>query len=242
MALIRFICASDNHGDMQDDKAVNVFFKFLEVWKPSLRIHLGDLWDFRPLRTGACDEERRETLRDDYKAGRKFFERFKPHYFLRGNHDERLWELAAKVCGLPSDYARELIGEIEVMTAHHKCQVLPYHKRDGVLRIGHLKMIHGFYCGVYAARQTAMTYGSCLFGHTHVIDEHAIPGLDRRVARGIGALCKLDMDYNARKPNTLRQAHGFSYGLVNEKTGAYHVTQAEQVDGKWILPVTFKEL
>ena len=242
MSLVRFQIGSDIHGDMQDPGAVEAFFKFADIWKPKIRICAGDLWDFRPLRKGASDDEKRESVREDLNAGKRWFNRFKPTHFLRGNHDERLWELAERGNGVMADYAQEGIGEINAMVEHHKCQMLPYHKRNGVLRLGHLKVLHGFASGIYAARQHALIYGSCLFGHVHSIDEHAIPGLERRVARCIGALCRLDMEYNARHMNTLKQAHGFCYGVLNDKTGNYLVMQAEEIDGEWILPSELKKL
>lgn len=238
----KFIVASDVHGDQQDEKANAVLFEFMARWKPDIRILAGDLWDFRPLRSKATDDEKRESMRDDFTAGEYWFNQFRPHYFLRGNHDERLWELAERDDGVRSDYAAELIAKVGTMTRRHKCQMLPYHKRDGVLRIGSLKVLHGFSCGVYASRQTALIYGSCLFGHVHTIDEHAIPGLERRVARSIGCLCALDMDYNTRQPASLRHAHGFAYGVLDERTGHYHCWQAESVEGKWHLPSDISSL
>lgn len=242
MALIRWQAGFDVHGDMQDTATVKAFLDHAKVWKPKIRICGGDLWDFRPLRKGASEDERRESLSKDYQAGVRWFEAFKPTHFLRGNHDERLWELAERGDGVAADYAAQAIGEVEAMVKAHKCAMLPYHKRDGVLRIGHLKILHGFASGVYAARQHALVYGSCIFGHIHAIDEHAIPGLERRVARAAGALCRLDMPYNARHMNTLRQANGWVYGLLNDRTGDYVVFQAERIGGKWMLPNGFVEL
>lgn len=237
----RFQIGFDLHGDQQDAKAVNTFFEFADYWKPKIRIAGGDIFDFRPLRKGASDDERRESLREDFNAGKQWFEKFRPTHFLRGNHDERIYELAENGSGIAADYAQEGVGRIKALVDSCKTKMLPYHKRNGLLQLGNLKVLHGFYCGVYAARQHALTYGACLFGHIHAIDEHAIPGLDRRVARACGALCKLDLDYNSRQPNTLRQAHGFPYGLLNEKTGNYFVYQAESIDGKWMLPSEFSE-
>lgn len=242
MSLSRFIFASDVHGDMQEPAANEALFKFVEIWKPKLRIFGGDLWDFRAIRKGASEDERRESMAADYEAGLRWLKKFKPNYFLRGNHDERLWELAAKRNGPCSDYAFSGVVEITNLLDKMRCQMLPYHHRDGVLRIGHLKMLHGFYAGINAARQTALVYGSALFGHVHTIDEHSIPGLERRVARSVGCLCRLTMDYNARTPSALRHSHGFAYGIVNEKTGSYNVWQAEEIDGKWTLPTGMKEL
>jgi hypothetical protein len=232
----RFIAVFDPHGDKQHAPSCRVMFDFCEMWKPKIRVHGGDNWDFRPLRKKATEDEKRESMVKDYIAGSQFLSRFNPTHFIRGNHDERLWELAVADRGIQSDYADQCVREVESDMRKRGCQMLPYHKRNGVLRLGHLKILHGYHCGVFASRQTALVYGSALFGHTHVIDEHAIPGLERRVARNCGALCELDMEYNSRQPNTLRQAHGFAYGVVNSKTGFFHVWQAEEVDGQWILP------
>ncbi len=242
MALIPFVVGSDVHGVHQDRKANAAFFKFVEMWKPKIRVLAGDLWDFTPLRKKADDDERRISLTEDYDKGVEWFNRFKPTHFIRGNHDERMWDLAELNRGIESDLAIKLLGEIDTMVRKHRCRMLPYDKRKGVLRLGHLKIIHGFSSGVYASRQTALAYGSCLFGHTHSIDEHAIPGLERRVARNIGCLCKLDLKYNSRHVNTLKQAHGFAYGVLDEKSGRYHVWQAEEVLGKWILANEYIEL
>lgn len=236
MSFQRFTAAFDIHGDKQDPGAVNALLKFCDIWKPTIRVHGGDNWDFRPLRKKACEDERRESMATDFRAGVKFLTHYRPTHFVRGNHDERLWELAQSDHGVESDYAINAVGEIEALMKQLRCEMLPYHKSKGVLRIGHLKIMHGFYCGKYASSNHAVTYGSVLFGHTHVIDEMAIPGLERRVARNCGCLCDLDMEYAARKPNTLRQAHGFAYGVVDSRTGFFHVWQAESVSGKWILP------
>lgn len=238
----RFVCGFDLHGDKQDVKTSTAFLKFCDEWKPDLKIFGGDLWDFRPLRKKASDDEKRESMEKDFDAGMDFLKKFSPSYFVSGNHDFRLWDLAEKQDGVRSDYAKKGVAEIEDELKKMKCRLLPYHKRDGVLRIGHLKVLHGFFFGVYAARQHALTYGSCLFGHVHDITEHSIPGLERRVARCCGALCSLDLEYAARSPNTLRQANGWAYGVINSKTGTYHAWQAERIAGHFIIPTDMVEL
>ncbi len=238
----RFIAAFDVHGDKQDKQANEAFFKFTAQWKPHIRIFGGDLWDFRPLRSKANDEEKRESMKVDFEAGMDWLKRFKPDYFVRGNHDERLWDLKEADNGVRSDYAALGILEIEKETKSMGCRMLPYHKRDGLLRIGHLKVLHGFACGIYAARNTALVYGSCLFGHVHDITEHSIPGLERRVARSCACLCDLDMPYAARTPNTLRQANGWAYGVINQRSGDYFCWQAEKVGKSFMIPSDIIEL
>lgn len=242
MSWERFVAAFDYHGDQRDKRTADAFLTFCKQWKPNLRIFGGDLWDFRPLRKKASDDEKRESMKRDFEMGMDFLKDFKPQFFIRGNHDERLWELAERDDGIRSDYAREGILEVDKELKSMHCRMLPYHKRDGVLRIGHLKVLHGFFCGVYAARQHALTYGSCLFGHVHDITEHSIPGLERRVARCCGALCSTDLEYAARSPNTLRQANGWAYGVINSKTGTYHCWQAERINGHFVIPTDMIEL
>lgn len=234
-----FVFATDLHGDRQDPSTVEALFRFMDSYKPAITIFGGDLVDLRPLRKGAGADERRESMSADIEAGSQFISRFfsygKPgqRYFHNGNHDHRLVEAAESSDGPLADLAglglRERNSQLKKLKAH----ILPYHKRDGVLRIGHLKTLHGFFCGVYATRQHAQVYGSCLMGHVHVIDEHAVPGLERKVARSVGCLARLDMDYNSRQPNTLRQAHGWAWGVVNSKTGDYFTFQAEEIGGAW---------
>jgi hypothetical protein len=232
----KFLLGTDIHGDKQDPGANRVFFEFEKLWKPEIRICGGDLWDFRPLRKKASREEQAEDMKPDFAAGMKWFEKFRPTHYLRGNHCERLWELLDSNLGLERGFAEDGVKEITGLVRKMGCKMLPYHKRDGVLQIGHLKVLHGFFTGAHAAKETATVYGSCLFGHAHAIESHPVPGLERRMARQVGCLCKLDMPYNARHVRTLRHAHGFAYGVVNKDSGAYHVFQAEEVNGVWALP------
>lgn len=233
----KFIVASDNHGSHYDPRACAAMFDFLKAWKPDIRIHAGDCFDLTALRRGASDEDKRTPLADDIATGCDFLRRFKPTHFLRGNHDERLWDLLDIDDAKLSEYAVKLIDEIK--DAIGDAKMLPYCKRRGVLRIGHLKVIHGYHSGITAARMAAQVYGSVLMGHIHAIDQFSIPGLERRIGRAIGALCTLDMTYNRAQAATLRQQHGFAYGFIFPN-GNYQVFQAESIGGTWHMPTEFR--
>jgi hypothetical protein len=226
----KFVACFDNHGAECDNAAVKAFHEFCKWWKPEVRIHGGDCFDFARLRRNAKEEERRAPLKDDLEAGLSFLEQYKPTHFLRGNHDERMWDAHKSDDGTLSDFASFAITDIEDLLG--KAVVMPYQKRTGVLRLGHLKVLHGYYSGVTSARQHAFTYGACLFGHVHRIDIAPVPGLERRIARACGCLCKLDQDYNRSQAQTLAQAHGWVYGILLPG-GEYVVYQAEQIAGKW---------
>lgn len=241
MSWERFIFATDLHGDHQDTRTVDALFRHMAEFKPKHVIFGGDLWDFRPLRRNASAEEKRESMAGDYAAGLRFFRHFFSHgrnrVYLRGNHCERLWELAERGDGILSDHAQhgvtQILSEAKGLDVHTK----PYHKRDGVYTLGHLKMLHGFFHGVNASRQHALVYGACLFGHIHQVSEYSIPGLEPRTARAVGCLCSLDLPYASRTPSTLAQRHGWAYGAVNSKTGAYFVRQVEVINGTYSFDV-----
>src|SRR5690606_16034377 len=145
-----------------------------------------------------------------------------------------IWDRAKDaVDGRVRDYAGSLVAQVEAKAKQLRCPIYPYHKRLGVLRIGHLKFIHGFFAGVTAARQHALAYGSCLFGHVHAVDGVSGPGVDRRVARSVGALCGVDIDYNRASVNSLRHCNGWAYGVIDDTSGEYQVFQAEAINGRF---------
>ncbi len=229
----RFVFATDNHGDKCDPTAVKAFHAFCSDWKPQIRVHGGDCWDFRPLRKKADKEERRESMIADFEEGKAFLEQFKPEALIFGNHDQRLPDLAAYGNGILSDYAGKCMAEIEQLGRKVGFRILPYDKRLGIYRLGSLKCIHGFLCGITAARRTALAYGSVLMGHGHAIDDQSIEGIEPRTGRMVGCLCQLDMDYNRAQIGSLRHAHGWMAGVVNEKTGEYHCQQIRRIGEHW---------
>lgn len=234
MSYRRFVFCSDLHGDRHDRKAVAAFLKFCKAWKPQIKVFGGDLWDFRAMRKKADEEEKRDSMLRDYADGLQFLTEYAPQYFLRGNHDERLWDLAEQDKGIVSDLARRLVGEVNEECKAIKCRMQPYDKRAGVLKIGSLKMLHGYSVGIGAARKHALTYGSCLFGHVHSIDHVTLERIDKTMARSVGCLAQLNMEYSRAHIASLRHAHGWAYGVIDERKGTFHVWQAERVDNRFL--------
>ena len=242
MAVKRFIVLSDIHGDNQCSRSLAAALKFSEDFKPHIRVCAGDLFDARPLRMNASDDERRESMADDWGAGIRFLGDFRPHVLLLGNHDYRLYKHRDESSnGVVRDSCGEAIRDLENKCGRLKCQIFPYDARRGVYQMGPLKVVHGYFSGKYAAARHAETYGRCLFGHDHSVSEFRATALDIRHARGIGCLCKLDLGYDDRTPGKLRHENGFAYGWINDKTGAGDAFQARCVDGHWILPTGIKE-
>jgi hypothetical protein len=51
-----------------------------------------------------------------------------------------------------------------------------------------------------------------------------------------GCLCKLDLPYVEASLGSLMWRHGWIFGVVSDKTGNYQCWQAEEIEGKFILP------
>jgi hypothetical protein len=234
MSLEPFMVCADLHGDKQCKRVADAALAFSDDFRARYRILAGDIWDFRAWRKGADDEEKRERVRLDFDAGIEFVERMRPTHITLGNHDVRLWDQRDRGNGPMSCYAGELIQKFEALTRKLGTKVLPYDKRRGVLRIGKLKVAHGFFDGTNAARQMAQAYGSILFGHGHSIDVASSPSDERRAARMIGCLCQLDFTYNRTHVGSLRQAHGWAYGVLLPN-GNYQAFQAEVIGSEIVV-------
>jgi hypothetical protein len=236
MSWRRFCIAFDLHGDMQCSATTNAFFRFVRDFKPQDRIIGGDLWDFRSLRAKAVPKEQRETLLPDFEAGMEFFDSFKPNSFLLGNHCQRLWKRAGAGDGPSTDLASVLVGRFEKAAERIGCRVLSYHKRKGVLSLGRLNVIHGFFAGDSAAKKHAAVYGNVVAGHIHAYDRVSLPSYGG-IVEGIQApaMCKVEMEYNESQPGTLRHSNGWVYGEWNDKT--FHVDVA-RVDGGQVVVST----
>lgn len=229
----RFVIAADNHGQEIDPIVETKFFEWLKDWKPQVRIHAGDLWDFSPLRNGASQEDKAESMCEDYRMGTDFAKRLfaggEEKHLLLGNHDQRLWDLLHKTDGVLRDFAAQKTGEIKNRMAQWGVKTYPYDARLGVCKIGHMQVIHGFRAGIGAAKAHATIYRNCIFGHTHSQDIVPVENLEGpALAMGTGCMCVIDMPYNSRQTNKLRHQQGWVYGMLYED-GTYQAFQAKRV-------------
>ena len=239
----KFVVVGDNHGDMADPASVSALMAFLKDFKPEIRVHLGDNYDFRNLRKGASDDEKAASLQEDWAAGtdfmRSFFDGGKQNHLLLGNHDARIYNFAHSATGVLRDYANDGIKQLESEVRKCKAQMLPYDSAHGILKIGKLTMLHGYHAGVGATRQHAAVYGSGLFGHVHTQESSPIPSLEPAEARSIGCLCIRDMDYINAKTGKLRWTQGWAYGLLHED-GSYTLSMTRKINDRFVYASEFK--
>ena len=230
--LKRWVAVFDNHGDMVDPGALAAFKQFCKDFKPDVRIHGGDCIDFRAWRRGADLEDKMESMKADVEAGVEFLSWFKPDVWTMGNHDHRLHRV------IESDHnadRRMLAGMLwdRIRDAVPDTKIVPWGKRNSH-QYANYKFIHGYCCGMYAAKQAARVYGNVVMGHVHAPAQDTAAHIDGARGYTSGCLCMVDMPYNAGHQNTMRQANGWVYGF--EYNGQLAVYLAEQIGGRWFYP------
>lgn len=249
----KFMAGYDLHGDMQNRDVVKKFFEFSRAFfgrgsDTDVKIMGGDLFDFRGLRKKADKAEQAESLSDDVACGIEFLSKWMEgkgqKAWLRGNHCQRLWDVAESESGdgLKRDAARKGVEELDDLCKEYRIKTYPYSKRTGLHREGKLCFLHGYAAGVYALRKTLQSYGeNIIMGHTHTIQSISVEGLVPKQGWVAGCLCQLDYEYNRSMLGTLNHENGWVYGLIFDD-GNFAVYQARQIAGKWILPTEFKEI
>lgn len=232
----KFLICSDIHGNHMDERAANACLAFTKDFNPEIRVIAGDLWDFAAIRKGASEDERKQSMREDYDAGagfaRTFFRGGRDNHLMLGNHCVRAWDLLESTDGTKRDLGEMMVADIKALAKQCKADLIPYDSRDGVLSIGHLNVVHGYHTGASACASHSRIYGNVVFGHIHSIESFQTPGLKQQEARSIGCLCDLNPGYANRKTGKLRWAHGFAYGFIFND-GTYQIHQAREIEGKF---------
>ena len=161
MSWKKFVVCGDSHGGLVCEIAKKKFLDFVANWKPAYRIHLGDLWDFSPLRRGASQEDKADGIADDYSAGIEFLNDYKPHFLTLGNHDDRIWMNSTHCAdGILRERCNQLASASEEEFRKRKIKWVPYHVSKYLqMPEGGPKLIHGFRATMYPAKATFENWG-----------------------------------------------------------------------------------
>ena len=249
MKPIKFVAAGDVHGDEQDPTTIKALLAFTKEYlgkDGGLVVCLGDLWDFRAIRRGADDTDQASSLQQDWDAGEEFIREFfkfgDERIFLRGNHDERIYDMSTNVrSGVARDYALDGCANIEQIMKDTRGKMYPYDSTNGIYKQGSLTFVHGYGASLHGAKQHADAYGAgaVLFGHTHAIDYYKSVSIDSREAYNIGCCCGITPSYTRNQMRRLRWQNGWAFGLIHEG-GGHDVFQARRRNGKFIVPTNMK--
>lgn len=256
-----FSFATDSHGKYINTSTSDAYINHLKQFRPDLRIHGGDVFDFDCIRAGANPEERKTDILDDTNKGIAFLRQMEPDIVLWGNHDDRLLnyiskqgtvEAYKKACELSGDkYERQCkassrLEELGAELILHKiyntiddigAKTFPY-KRGVGYKLGNMSFSHGYFMGDGAVKNMINLYmGNVMFGHLHAFDQYTMPNVQQSVGYCVGGLCDDDkMNYQRNQPRSIKHENGWAYGAVHKKTGNAYVCMARKIGGVWFTP------
>lgn len=206
----KFWIGFDRHYPEHDPLVDTICLEFLRDFKPGIRIAGGDWMTCEQVSKFPHDEGTETILKEDFRATRQALRRFGITHYLEGNHEERLRRVDVKP-SLRSMF--NLVSNLQLREMGIK--FFPYHPLKGVCKIGHLKVLHGFYVNQYMARKHAEIYGTCVFGHSHRFQTfQPRAAFDKRVGFAIGMTGDLEPTYTKdRAP--MGWAQGFAFGYIH---------------------------
>ncbi len=207
----KFWIGFDRHCPYSDSRIDKIALDFLADFKPEIRIAGGD-WQTVD-QVSNFDTEGDIDLADEFGLNREAIQKFGITHYLEGNHEERLRRVGMKL-------DRRLRSLVDLGYNLHlkemKIPLIPYHPRHGILKFGHLKVLHGFYATEYMAKKTAVTYGTCVFGHTHRFQTfQSKEAFETHCGFAIGLMGQIDQPYaNDRAP--MGWTNGFCFGYLHK--------------------------
>lgn len=221
----RFWLGFDRHTPEHDPLVDMIVADFLADFKPHIRVAGGD-WQTVD-QVSHFNNESETDLADEFDMNRDAIERFGITHYLMGNHEERLERIGMldkrlrKVAGLQRNLQLSKLG----------IKLLPYHPRRGILKIGELKVLHGFFTNEYMAKKTASIYGTCVFGHAHRFQTfQSKQAFYDRVGFSIGMLGKTTPSWiEHRAP--MGWAQGFAFGYLH-RGGLFDLYPVRIIDGR----------
>lgn len=242
MSLVKFVFATDTHGDMVNASAVEKLLTFVDSWKPKYRIHGGDGMDLRCYRKGASREEREDGISRDVQAHLHFLNQYKPHVFIEGNHDDRLREQSeyGSEEARSTEIARELQDTLDAYYRKKKMQVVKYSYVNGRKDYwqapeGGYYFAHGKHHNMHAAKSNHETYEHpVICGHVH-----RFCSWQGRTGTSYTSPCLADIEklrYDRHRPGKYKQSNGWVYGMINSKTGNSIAWTVVCDGGKWLSP------
>lgn len=157
----KFVALGCNHGHLGDPKATKGALRFVQEYKPSIRVHGGDGVDFTGLRGGAHGtKDEVSSLTSDINGGVDFIAKYRPTHARMGNHEARVYKNADHPNAIVARCAMSLIAELHGALDAVKCSYKTAYDitdPDSYLVLGNICFFHGWYYNVSAIRDHAET-------------------------------------------------------------------------------------
>ena len=230
------------HGSLADPDAIEVALKFKEAYKPEIRVHHGDVFDFSAFRFGAKGtKDEAEQLAPDIEAGCNFIEAYEPTHVILGNHDDRVFQLSSHHNAILRYAASMARNEFLETCRKVGARVIDsYDINDEPLRFGDTNFIHGFGLGgENALRDMAEHFGKCVTAHFHRAEIVGGRHYQHPICCCTGTLANVGMmPYAKTRRATARWSHGLPYGEYSDTYCHIELTRCDQRQAKnWRTPL-----
>jgi hypothetical protein len=193
----KWLLFGDLHGEYADESVLGIIDEVIADWEPDRVVLAGDAIN--------CDWASKYTSSSKVSANEEFemldgwLTRFGVTDYLEGNHEARLTRQATVI---PSKMS-ELFDIPTVLNLKRRgINWYPYQSnRGGVLNIGKLKVVHGWWYNKYCAAKHAEAYGCVAFFHTHRCqDISSLIAGEKLTGFAVGCCCQLHLPYDLDLP------------------------------------------
>ena len=238
---VKYIASGCSHGHLEDRTAVDAVLGFVDRWKPSVRIHLGDFVDNSAFRSGAPGtKDEAASLTEDMEAGVRLLLDYRATHILNGNHEDRLWNNMFHPSAIRARAAQALVEDIrnavKKLRAKH---IEAYDITDSraMFRFGDTTFLHGYMFNENGVRDHAEHFGRCVIAHLHTPGEANGRRSDHATATCVGTLADVrKLNYAKNRRSTARWGAGFVWGEFNDRECVVWLAKRNQ-HGEWRLPL-----
>ena len=240
---LRYLILSDLHIPNHDQRSLAAVEKFMASRKRDGLVYIGDVGNFDVISSHNLGKLRLvegERLRAEYKAIDEVITRHE-RIMRKNDPNARIVWLEGNHCYRVTRYLDahpELEGLLEIPTIlklkERNIEWIPSWSEGKTLKLGKLKLHHGFYACDHAAKKMLQNFGmNICFGHTHTVQEYYSHNVDYNQAKvgvSIGCLCNRPKYLNG--PSRWQQA--FMIVDVDKRNGNFWYNIIRICDHKFI--------
>jgi len=235
----RLISVGCSHGAYINKACERAVLRFIDRWKPEIRIHLGDCYDCTFLMRSKLKSGDSERPGADIKAGQDFLRRFSPTTFCIGNHEQRALDLCNSNHAIVAEAAARMKEDMFAPINKKTCNIVPYTiHEEGWFHVGNYRFGHGHLYGQNFLVETANAFGRAVVAHAHR------PGVangrrsDNPTAYCVGTMADIPlMEYANRATSTLSWGYGLVFGETDGETTHLSLWQWPQGTTDFRLPI-----
>lgn len=231
---------NDTHFPFQDDRVLDLIYKFAKYFKPDIIVHAGDLLDCYPISSFTKDALDSHTLMDEIRMAKKHLEKMRKvakerFILLEGNHSKRISKYldsnAKELADLTMNGERIITLPYLLELNRLNIEWQPMIGRDSMmnlnaLHVGHFNKVSKH--SAYTAKALVEEKGvSIVQAHVHRMGKHYKTNLNG-VFVGVenGCTCDLNPSY-VSKPNW---QHGFSIVYLDDNGKRFQLYDIPIID------------